>query len=561
MIPARFPRWRPAWRGGVATFAAAAWMVAVDNLRFWDIATAAAPAGPLARARVLLGFAAVLTALALVVLLPLAFGRLRKPWLAVVLLLGAIAGYFTHDYGAVVDRFALQSVFETDAREALEWLSARAFGSLALAWLLPVALLAWLRIERRPWRAELLGWCKLLGLAVLLFAGGVLVAGREIAATVRNHRGLVYVMNPASLVAASLSYAHARGESAAGPLQPLGRDARRTGAMAPGKRPLVLVLVIGESARAQSFQLGGYARPTNPELAARPVAYFPDVRSCGTNTAVSLPCMFSGLGREGYEEGSVMRRENLLDVLAHAGFRIDWYDNNTGSKRIAIRAHEESFADSRDPRFCTEACVDGILVDRLQRELQATQADRAIVLHTVGSHGPAYYLRYPPAFERFRPACRSNRLSGCSRDEVRNAYDDTILYTDHVVASAIDALAADPGFDTALVYVSDHGESTGEKGLYLHGAPYLLAPDEQTRVPMLLWMSDGFRARRGIDPACVDRQRRLPASHDNLFDLVLGLAGVETEAYRERLDPLAPCMPRADATADAAPADRAGALQ
>ena len=144
---------------------------------------------------------------------------------------------------------------------------------------------------------------------------------------------------------------------------------------------------------------------------------------------------------------------------------------------------------------------------------------------------------------RGRPACRSNELSRCSREEVRNAYDNTILYTDHVVASAIDALRSAGGVDAALLYVSDHGESTGELGLYLHGAPYALAPDTQTKVPMLLWMSDGFRARRGIDAACVDRQRRQPASHDNLFDLVLGLAGVRTDAYRRRLDPLAGCAP------------------
>lgn len=534
---------RPALRATTLVAAAAAWMVAADNLRFWGIVRDAAPAAGPGHLRVMLGFGAVLLALVLAASLLLAFGRLLKPWLALVLLLAAVCGFFTHDYGAVVDRFALQSVFETDVREALEWLSGRALGTLLLAGALPVALLAWVRVERRPWRTELLGWCKLAGLAGLLFACGVLVAGREIASTVRTHRGLQYTMNPVSLLAAGLSYAHARRESAPAVVQALGRDARRAGAMAPAARPLVLVFVVGESARAQSFQLYGYDRPTNPELAARPVAVFPEVSSCGTNTAVSLPCMFSTLGREHYDERDAAGRENLLDVLAHAGFRVDWYDNNTGSKGVAARVHEEQLAELQDPRFCTYGCVDGLLVDRMQRELQATHGDRVIVLHTKGSHGPAYYLRYPAGFERFRPACRSNGLSRCSREEVRNAYDNTILYTDHVVASAIDALRSAGGVDAALLYVSDHGESTGELGLYLHGAPYALAPDTQTKVPMLLWMSDGFRARRGIDAACVDGQRRQPASHDNLFDLVLGLAGVRTEAYRRRLDPLAGCAP------------------
>ncbi|NUS39347.1 MAG: phosphoethanolamine--lipid A transferase [Lysobacter sp.] len=539
---------RPVVRAGGVVLATALFLLLVANLRFWQVAFAALPAGTLAQVRFVVAFGAVLLGAILLVLLPLAFGRLLKPWLALVLLLSAAAAFFMHDYGAVVDRFALQSVFETDAREATEWLSGRALGTLLLLGGLPAALVAWVRIERRPWRAELVGWLKLAGLAALLLGAGALVGGRGIGSTVRNHKQLRYLMNPVSLVSASLAYAHTHGGAAPAVVEPLGRDARRAGPMAAGARPLVLVLVVGESARAQSFQLDGYARATNPELSRKPIANFPDVRSCGTNTAVSLPCMFSDLGRAEYDHDSAAARENLLDVLAHAGFRIDWYDNNTGSKGVAARAHEEQLAELQDPRFCTYGCWDGLLVDRLQRELAATQSghagsDRIIVLHTKGSHGPAYYLRYPPAFERFTPACRSNELGRCTPEQIRNAYDNSILYTDHVIASAIDALAAQRGVDTALVYVSDHGESTGERGLYLHGAPYMIAPAAQTHVPMLLWWSDGFRARRGVDAACVDRQRHLPASHDNLFDLVLGLLDVRTSAYRARLDPLAPCSP------------------
>ena len=554
---------RPSVRGGVLVLAAALFLLAFANLRFWQVASAGLPAGALARIEFVAGFGAVLLALILVVLLPLAFGRLLKPWLALVLLLSSAAAFFMHDYGAVVDRFALQSVFETDLREAGEWLSGRAAATVLLLGVLPAALLCWVRVPERPWRAQLAGWIKLLALTAALLAFGVAIGGREIASTVRNHKQLRYLMNPVSLVSATLSWHAARGDGAPVAVAPLGRDARRAGAMATGARPLVLVLVIGESARAQSFQLDGYARSTNPELSRLPVVHFPDVRSCGTNTAVSLPCMFSDLGREHYAQAAAAARENLLDVLAHAGFRVDWYDNNTGSKGVAARAHEELLAELQDPRFCTYGCWDGLLVDRLRRELAAPRADRAggdrgagdraagdrvagdrvIVLHTKGSHGPAYYLRYPPAFERFRPACRSNELTRCTRAEIVNAYDNTILYTDHVVASAIGALAAQRGMDSALVYVSDHGESTGERGLYLHGAPYLLAPAEQTRVPMLLWLSDGFRARRGLDAACMERARRRPASHDNLFDLVLGLAGVRSTAYRARLDPFAACAP------------------
>ena len=243
-------RSRPVLGPGRAVLGTALFLLLAANLRFWQVAWAALPAGPLAQVRFVAGFAAVLLALILVVLLPLAFGRLLKPWLSLVLVLAAGAAFFMHDYGAVVDRFALQSVFETDAREAGEWLSGRALGALLLLGALPAGLLAWVRVERRPWRAELLGWLKLAALTALLLGVGVLLGGREIAATVRNHKELRYLMNPVSLVSASLSYAHARGEQAPTVVLPNGRDARRTGPMASSTRPLVLVLVIGESARA-----------------------------------------------------------------------------------------------------------------------------------------------------------------------------------------------------------------------------------------------------------------------------------------------------------------------
>jgi lipid A ethanolaminephosphotransferase len=331
---------------------------------------------------------------------------------------------------------------------------------------------------------------------------------------------------------------------------PLGRDARRESGMAAGGKPVVFVLVLGESARAASFSLGGYAKNTNPELAKLPIAYFHDVQSCGTDTAVSVPCMFSNLGRSEYKESKAAASENVLDILSHAGYRVTWYDNNTGSKGVARRLDERDEYDSQDPRFCGKAgCYDAILVDNLRGELGAKADDRVVVLHTKGSHGPAYYQRYPEAFARFQPTCRTNELQMCTRGQIINTYDNTIVYTDHVVASAIRALQADANVDAALLYISDHGESTGERGLYLHGAPYVIAPESQTHIPMLLWLSDGYRARRGLDAACIGRQRYAKLSQDNLFDTLLGLLGVRTSAYRPALDAFSGCSATAAAPA------------
>ncbi|MFT3897334.1 MAG: phosphoethanolamine--lipid A transferase [Thermomonas sp.] len=532
---------RPLLRANTVLLLAALFLVLAANDRFWRVLLPLAPAG-IAGAGFMLSVGAVLLVLVLVLLVPLAFKPLLKPWLGFVLFAAAAAAYFMDNYGAVVDRFAIQSVAETNLQEGGEWLSWKMPWTLLVLFALPLAALCWIRIDWQPFRRELWSRAKLvlaMALALGLVAG---LAGRQLASVVRNERSLGHLANPVAVLSASMSYAHHLRGTVDAVAAPLGRDARREGGMAAGGRPVVFVLVVGESARAASFSLGGYARDTNPELAGLPIDYFRNVRSCGTDTAVSVPCMFSNLGRSNYKESKAAASENVLDILSHAGYRVAWYDNNTGSKGVARRLDEHDDYHDQDPRFCGKGgCIDALLVDRLRTELGSKDDDRFIVLHTKGSHGPAYYQRYPDAFARFQPACATNELQRCTRAQIVNAYDNTILYTDHVVASAIRALQADGGVDSALLYLSDHGESTGESGLYLHGAPYLIAPESQTRIPMLLWISDGFRSRRGLDPACIAARRDAPLSQDNLFDTLLGLLGVRTSAYRPALDAFAGC--------------------
>jgi lipid A ethanolaminephosphotransferase len=191
-----------------------------------------------------------------------------------------------------------------------------------------------------------------------------------------------------------------------------------------------------------------------------------------------------------------------------------------------------------------DECYDEILLHGLQDYLDRQHRDTVIVLHMKGSHGPAYFKRYPSAFEFFTPACASIQLDRCSRQEIVNAYDNTLRYTDHVLSQTIDLLRANAQrFDTAMLYVSDHGESLGENGLYLHGLPYAFAPQEQTHVPMLLWFSDGLRQRLGIDAACLSAHQHTPLSHHFIFHSILGLSNVQTAIYRPELDLFASCRP------------------
>jgi lipid A ethanolaminephosphotransferase len=371
-------------------------------------------------------------------------------------------------------------------------------------------------------------------------------------------------VTPANLLDSTYGYV---AEALKSPLTitPVGEDATRGDHLKAVQRPVVTVLVVGETARADHFSLNGYERETNPELAAWHVVYFEDVSSCGTATAVSLPCMFSDLTRSDYSKSGAKSRDGLLKVVSRAGFQTEWLDNNAGCKGVCDNVDTWISEGMDTEGMCIDGeCYDDILLDKLDESLaRATRGphqDRLIVLHQNGSHGPAYYRRYPEAFRRFTPDCRSDEFSDCSREEIVNSYDNTIYYTDHFLARIIDKLDDySDRMDTALLYVSDHGESLGEYGLYLHGTPYMLAPSSQTHVPMLFWMSTNYRQDFGVDPQCLESRRATRLSHDYLFHSVLGMLDIATAARDSQLDLFDGCAgPAADTAPMADAADPAG---
>jgi lipid A ethanolaminephosphotransferase len=251
--------------------------------------------------------------------------------------------------------------------------------------------------------------------------------------------------------------------------------------------------------------------------------------------------MFSDLTRRGYSHRAGLANENLLDVLGHAGIKTEWWDNNTGSKGVAERTKYISFSEANDPRYCkAKECFDEGMVAQLDSWLSAVKQDSVLVLHQLGSHGPAYYLRHPAAFQRFTPECTTSELGDCSREEIVNGYDNTILYTDYILGRVINILKAhQDGLEPAMIYMSDHGESLGEHGLYLHGAPYIVAPSQQTHIPFVLWQ--GYEMKADIDTSCLSTRASEPASHDNLFHTVLGMMSVQSSVYQPKLDVLSTC--------------------
>jgi len=528
----------------------------VYNTRFWaEVIRLRAPldAGDLL---FLVSVFVILVAGLYLLLTLLAWPWLHKAAIALLLVVSAIVGHFTSAYGALIDSTMIQNTFETDAGEAGELIDGTLIARVLLLGVAPALLVLFVRVRRRPFLRELR--TGLVGLVVgavaLLAPVGALYP--EYASFFPSNHQLGHMVTPINVLAGTGQYIrHARSASD-GPVKPLGLDARVVRPSGPGRRPRVLVVVVGETARASEFSLNGYERSTNPVLETLPVISFSDVSACGTSTAVSIPCMFSVLGHRDYDDGVARGQEGLLDVLRHAGLSVLWRENNTGCKGACDRVEVQGPDAFRDGRFCEgDDCFDEALLTGLDDFVAGLNRDAVIVLHQEGSHGPAYYLRYPESFRRFLPECRESSLLDCTREEVVNAYDNTILYTDWVLGRVIELLRRhEPDVDAAMLYVSDHGESLGGGNVYLHGLPYAIAPEEQRKVPMIFWSSPRFDKSARLDRACLAEQRDRPLSHDAMFHSVLGAMSVETSLYRPELDLFAPCRGGGSATAE--PADR-----
>jgi len=492
------------------------------------------------------GALALITAAGVAALLSLLAWRWTlKPVITLFLVVAAADAYFMLTYHVVIDSTMIVNVLQTDSREAFSLFNIRMIGVVAVLAVLPAWVLWRTKVEFARWPLQ-----GLRNLGFLLAALGLAVAlifasFQPLASVMRNHTQLRYLINPLNTVYA---LAHAaskplrRDESR---LEPVGLDARLGTLKA---RPPLLVLVVGETGRSGNFGVNGYARSTTPRLSQQNVASFTNVWSCGTSTAASLPCMFSSLGRSQFEARD-RNYETLLDVVQRAGLTVLWLDNQSGCKGVCDRVPNVDVSRLAHPSLCPAGeCLDEILLDGLDERLAALPAERlargvVVVMHQMGSHGPAYNLRSPPAYKRFFPECTSNTLQDCSQAEVVNAYDNSIVYTDQVLASTIDWLKNKQSqYDTAMLYVSDHGESLGENNLYLHGMPYSIAPDVQKRVPWISWLSPSFEQRRGLTTSCLKQRRNELLSHDFLFHSVLGLLDIQTSAYQPNLDAYAACV-------------------
>jgi lipid A ethanolaminephosphotransferase len=469
---------------------------------------------------------------------------LSKALFIALIITSSLVSYAALAYGTVFDYGMIKNSAQTNISEASSYLNASLVLCFALTGLIPALLIAKTQIiYHRPLK-EILTKMALIGISLLGLLAIASLYYQDYAAVGRNNKFLQKYIVPVQYVRSSYTYIKDTYFTTPLVYKQLGLDAKKT-VPATVTRPQLTVMVLGETARAMNYHYNGYPRNTNPFTAADNLISFRHVSSCGTATALSVPCMFSFMGRPHYDEARAAAQDNVLDVIQRAGINVQWIDNDSGCKGVCSHVPTLNIdINTKSPLCDGKYCFDEIMLPELKRLIsEAKGKDSLITLHLIGSHGPTYFRRYTAAHRVFTPDCERSDIQNCSHDELVNTYDNTIVYTDYMLSQIIEILKANSAeFNTSMLYMSDHGESLGEKGLYLHGTPYALAPEEQTHVPGLLWLSDNYVKEKPVNTTCLRQEaENKSVSHDYLSHSLLNMTGVSTAIYKPELSLIANC--------------------
>jgi len=446
-----------------------------------------------------------------------------KALLMVLIVVAGISSYFMNTFSTVIDKDMIANVVQTDYAEAFDLITVKLIGYIVMFCIFPILLLVRYKIEYKNYRAEVLNRFFMVLLTLLLASIAYAVFSKNYSSFFRNHGELRYYLNPSYPIYSFSKYIK-REFSSQKIIIPIAQDAKM---VQSGAKKRLFVFVVGETARAANFSLNGYSHDTNPLLKAQDnIVNLENFYSCGTATAVSLPCMFSKFTRSEYSEDKKYF-ENLVDVISKSGVRVVWRDNNSGrSKGVADRIKDVKY-------FGGENVYDEVMLEDLQQSIDTSYEDTFIVLHQEGSHGPTYYKRYPDSFKKFQPTCDTQDLEKCTQEEIINTYDNTILYTDYLLDRTIKFLKNNESkYETFMMYASDHGESLGESGIYLHGLPYAIAPDFQKHIPAVFYFGNDMKEKKEM----LEALKTDEYSHDYIFHTFLGLFGIETKEYDRNLD-------------------------
>ena len=438
-----------------------------------------------------------------------------------------------NSYGVIIDVDMIRNMMQTNVSESMDLITLKQILYFIFLGLLPAVLIYRVKIDYRNLKIEIVSKTVVLVITLLLIFSNIFIFSKHYTSFVREHKALRFSTNPTYWIYGIGSYIEKTFNNGPIVVKPIGLDAK---VMEKNSLKKLIIMVVGEAARADHFSLNGYEKETNPLLKKENIINFSNMYSCGTSTAESVPCMFSIYDRGDYSYKKGITTENVLDVLSHSGdIQVLWRDNNSDSKGVALRVKYEDYKNSNKNSICMDGeCRDvGLLIGLDEYIKENNTTDILIVLHQMGNHGPAYYKRYPKEYEIFKPTCKTNQLEACTQDEISNAYDNAILYSDYFLSQTINFLKSyDESYETAMIYMSDHGESLGENGIYLHGLPYFMAPDAQTHIGSFMW----FGKQTNIDVEKIRSLKDEQFSQDNLFHTLLGIFDVKTEVYEKEKD-------------------------
>ena len=484
----------------------------------------------------LLSLSVILTTFIILLLTLVSSKWTTKPIVIILFLISSLSSYFMNTYHIIIDANMITNIMQTNIDESMDLLTVKQFLYFFIFGILPAFWVYKSDINYRSFKSEIISKIKVIVIALIIIASCLFVFSKHYTSFFREHKSLRYATNPTYWIYSIGKYIDMTLHSGKVIVKPIGLDAKIV--TKPDEPKKLVIMVVGEALRADHFSLNSYKRETNPKLSKKDIINFSNTYSCGTSTAVSVPCMFSIFGKDNYSYKKGISNENVLDILRHSQeVSILWRDNNSDSKGVALRVEYENYRTAEKNTICdkNECRDEGMLVGLDDYIAQQKNKNILIILHQMGNHGPSYYKRYPKDFEKFTPICKTNQLENCTQEEISNAYDNAILYTDYFLAKVIDFLKKyDSRYKSAMIYMSDHGESLGENGIYLHGLPYFMAPDAQIHVGFLMWF--GNKMKEEIDTEKIEKNSSLKYTHNNLFHTLLGIFNVQVKVYEKEMD-------------------------
>lgn len=446
-----------------------------------------------------------------------------------VVISASVFNFFLFKYRTIFDVGMWRNIFQTNINEASDLLNLFSVSSLLIFFLLIIFVINRFNFfPSKSYLSVLTSRLYFIVLSLVILISTSWTLSKEMSDFLREHKQVRYLNNPGYGLFNLLKFS-----SETFFINKNFDDGQYHSQIAEidehHEREELIVLVVGETARYDRFGINGYERDTTPNLKkVKNLISYSNFTACGTSTAVSVPCMFALQDNKEFKVSKAQYKANVLDVMPHEDVNIHWFDNNSDSKHVADRVSYKSFKSSENNTVCDDECRDVGMISHIGGVLDP-KVDNLIILHQMGSHGPAYHKRYPKEFEKFKPACNTDDITKCSNEEINNAYDNSILYTDYFLGELIKELEKfTDTYEVTLLYVSDHGESLGENGVYLHGLPKAIAPKEQTHVPVFLWAPEGSS---DVNYEETFKLKDESFTHYDISDTLLRLTEVETNAY------------------------------